>query len=198
MKLYFLRHALTAANLTGTIVQDYDREPIVGTMPEHWQEDIGQYLPKIDINTPVISSPAKRCLQTAELLFKIPPTMILNELNEFDCGELNNLKFWEITKEEFENAIFLKSEDMERQIDLIFKFFYSMHGAFPNIDNIVCISHGMVIRYIYHYLTGNKGISAYDIINSNGFKFYNLDLLVYDTGTKEIKDYHNDVHITHF
>lgn len=198
MKLYFLRHALTAANLTGTIVQDYDREPIVGTMPVHWQEDIGQYLPKIDINTPVISSPAKRCLQTAELLFKIPPTMILNELNEFDCGELNNLKFWEITKEEFENAILLKPEDMERQIDLIFKFFYSMHGAFPNIDNIVCISHGMVIRYIYHYLTGNKGISAYDIINSNGFKFYNLDLLVYNTGTKEIKDYHNDVHITHF
>lgn len=198
MKLYFLRHALTAANLTGTMVQDYDREPIVGTMPEHWQEDIGQYLPKIDINTPVISSPAKRCLQTAELLFKIPPTMILNELNEFDCGELNNLKFWEITKEEFENAILLKPEDMERQIDLIFKFFYSMHGAFPNIDNIVCISHSMVIRYIYHYLTGNKGISAYDVINSNGFKFYNLDLLVYDTGTKEIKDYHNRDRITHF
>ena len=198
MKLYFLRHAPTAANLTGTMVQNYDREPIVGTMPEHWQEDIGQYLPKIDINTPVISSPAKRCLQTAELLFKIPPMMILNELNEFDCGGLNNLKFWEITKEEFENVVLLKPEDMERQIDLIFKFFYSMHGAFPNIDNIVCISHGMVIRYIYHYLTGNKGISAYDVINSNGFKFYNLDLLVYDTVTKEIKDYHNDVHITRF
>lgn len=198
MKLYFLRHALTAANLTGTMVQNYDREPIVGTMPEHWQEDIGQYLPKIDINTPVISSPAKRCQQTAELLFKIPPMMILNELNEFDCGGLNNLKFWEITKEEFENVVLLKPEDMERQIDLIFKFFYSMHGAFPNIDNIVCISHGMVIRYIYHYLTGNKGISAYDVINSNGFKFYNLDLLVYDTVTKEIKDYHNDVHITRF
>lgn len=198
MKLYFLRHAPTAANLTGTMVQNYDREAIVGTMPEHWQEDIGQYLPKIDVNTPVISSPAKRCLQTVKLLFKIPPMMILNELNEFDCGELNNLKFWEITKEEFENAVLLKPEDMERQIDLIFKFFYSMHGAFPNIDNIVCISHGMVIRYIYHYLTGNKGISAYDVINSNGFKFYNLDLLVYDTVTKEIKDYHNDVHITHF
>ena len=198
MKLYFLRHAPTAANLTGTMVQNYEREPIVGTMPEHWQEDIGQYLPKIDINTPVISSPAKRCWQTAELLFKIPPMMILNELNEFDCGGLNNLKFWEITKEEFENTVHLKPEDMERQIDLVFKFFDSMHDAFPNIDNIVCISHGMVTRYIYHYLTGNKGISAYDVINSNGFKFYNLDLLVYDTETKEIKDYHNRDHITHF
>ena len=198
MKLYFLRHAPTAANLTGTMVQNYEREPIVGTMPEHWQEDIGQYLPKIDINTPVISSPAKRCRQTAELLFKIQPMMILNELNEFDCGGLNNLKFWEITKEEFENAVLLKPEDMERQIDSVFKFFDSMHGAFLNIDNIVCISHGMVIRYIYHYLTGNKGISAYDVINSNGFKFYNLDLLVYDTGTKEIKDYHNRDRITHF
>lgn len=198
MKLYFLRHAPTAANLTGTMVQNYEREPIVGTMPEHWQEDIGQYLPKININTPVISSPAKRCRQTAELLFKIPPMMILNELNEFDCGGLNNLKFWEVTKEEFENAVLLKPEDMERQIDSVFKFFDSMHGAFPNIDNIVCISHGMVIRYIYHYLTGNKGISAYDVINSNGFKFYNLDLLVYDTETEEIKDYHNRDHITHF
>lgn len=198
MKLYFLRHAPTAPNLTGAMVQDYSLEPIAGTMPEHWQDDIGQYLPKIDINTPVISSPAKRCQQTAELLFKIPPMMILNELNEFDCSELNNLKFWEITKEEFENIVPLKPEDMEKQIDLVFKFFDSMHDAFPNINDIVCISHGMVTRYIYHYLTGNKGISAYDVINSNGFKFYNLDLLVYDTETKEIKDYHNRDHITHF
>ena len=198
MKLYFLRHAPTAANLTGSMVQDYERESIIGTMPEHWQEDIGQYLPKIDINTPVVSSPAKRCRQTAELLFKNPPMLILDELKEFDCGGLNNLKFWEITKEEFENIVPLKPEDMEKQIDSIFKFFDSMHGAFPNINNIVCISHGMVTRYIYHYLTGNKGISAYDVINSNGFKFYNLDLLVYDTGTEEIKDYHNRDHITHF
>ena len=198
MKLYFLRHAPTAPNLTGAMVQDYSQEPIAGTMPEHWQEDIGQYLPKIDINTPIVSSPAKRCQQTAELLFKMPPMMTLNELNEFDCSELNNLKVWEITKEEFEKIVPLKPEDMEKQIDLVFKFFDTLHDAFPNINNIVNISHGMVTRYIYHYLTGNKGISAYDVINSNGFKFYNLDLLIYDTETKEIKDYHNRDHITHF
>ena len=197
MKLYFLRHAPTKANLTGAMVQDYSQEPITGVMPENWQEDIGQYLPKIDINTPVITSPAKRCQQTAELLFKIPPMMTINELNEFDCSELNNLKFWEITKEEFENIVPLKPEDMEHQIDLLFKFFETLHDTFLNINSIISISHGMVIRYIYHYLKGNKGISAYDIINSNGFKFYNLDLLVYDTETKEIKDYHNREHITH-
>ena len=87
---------------------------------------------------------------------------------------------------------------LNKSTDLVFKFFDTLHDAFPNINNIVNISHGMVTRYIYHYLTGNKGISAYDVINSNGFKFYNLDLLVYDTETKEIKDYHNRDHITHF
>jgi hypothetical protein len=39
----------------------------------------------------------------------------------------------------------------------------------------------MVIRYIYHYLNNNKGITPYEIINSKGFTFANLDLLVYDT-----------------
>ena len=198
MKIYFLRHAPTAPNLTGAMVQDYSQEPIAGTIPEHWQEDIGQFLPKIDINTPIISSPAKRCIQTSEKLFGIKPMITLAEMNEFDCSALNNLKFWEITKEEFEKIVSLTPAQMEEQIDKVFNFFIELHSLYDNINNIVCISHGMVIRYIYHYLTNNKGISPYDVINSHGFKFYNLDLLVYDTDSREVKDYHNRDHITHF
>ena len=33
MKLYFLRHAPTAPNLTGAMVQDYSQEPIAGLWP---------------------------------------------------------------------------------------------------------------------------------------------------------------------
>ena len=198
MKLYFLRHAPTAPNLTGSMVQDYSKEPIAGILPEHWQEDVGQYLPKIDINTPIMSSPTIRCTQTAELVFKVKPMMVLHELNEFDCSALDNLKFWEITQEEFEARVKLTPNDMANQVEKIFKLAEQMHDTFNNIKDIICISHGMVIRYIYHYLTGNKDITAYDVINSKGFSFYNLDLLVYDTKTKQVKTYHNRDHISHF
>jgi hypothetical protein len=43
----------------------------------------------------------------------------------------------------------------------------------------------MIIRYLYHFLSGNPGISAYDIINSKGFRFSNLDLLVVDTESNQ-------------
>lgn len=198
MKIYFLRHAPTAPNLTGAMVQDYSQEPIAGTLPEHFEEDIRPYLPKLDINTPVICSPAKRCVQTVEKIFGIQPMMQVGELNEFDCKELEHLKFWEVTQEEFEKIVPLRATDMEKQIDIVFKFFNTLHDTFENINNIVCVSHGMVIRYIYHYLTGNKAITPYDVINSKGFKFYNLDLLVYDTETNEVEAYHNRDHITHF
>ena len=72
MKIYFLRHAPTAPNLTGAMVQDYSQEPIAGTLPEHFEEDIRPHLPELDINTPVICSPAKRCVQTVEKIFGIP------------------------------------------------------------------------------------------------------------------------------
>ena len=198
MKIYFLRHAPTQSNMTGSMVRDYAEESITGEIPKSWDKEIGSHIPQIDINTPIISSPAKRCRETSELLFKIPPMIVLNELDEFDCHALNDLKFWEVTQEEFEERVKLKAEDMEKQVDSLFKFFNSLNDAFSNIRNIICISHGMVIRYIYHYLMGNRGIMPYDVINSKGFKFYNLDLLVYDTLTKKLEDYHNSEHITHF
>lgn len=198
MKIYFLRHAPTAPNLTGTMVKDYSQEPIVGSLPDEWQEDIGCHIPKIDVNLPIMSSPVKRCVQTSELVFKMPPMMTIEELNEFDCKELNDLKFWEITQEEFERIVPLRAVDMEHQVDAIFELFKSMHEALPELRGIFCISHGMVIRYIYHYLTNNKNITPYEVINSKGFSFYNLDLLEYDLNTNLINVYHNRKHITHF
>ena len=186
MKLYFIRHAPTKPNLTGEIVENYDEVPIIENDYNDWHLKFDSYLPKIDINTPIFTSPILRCKQTCEKLFNRKPNFSIDVLKEFDCKELKNLKFWEITQEQFEDIVKLRSNDMEKQIDELLNMFDSIHKVFPNINNIISISHGMVIRYIYFYLNNNKSITPYEIINSKGFSFTNLDILTYDNITKEI------------
>ena len=43
--------------------------------------------------------------------------------------------------------------------------------------NIVCISHGLYIRHLYHLLTNNMANTLYKQINSVDFKFNPLDML---------------------
>lgn len=197
MKLYFIRHAPTPANFVGAMIKNYHETSIINEEPIGWKEKIGCHLPKLNIDTPIITSPALRCQQTAKLLFDRVPDIILKELDEFDCSGLGDKKFWEITEEEFCDCVKLNSNDMEKQIDLLFDTCYSLNTMFHNINHIICISHGMVIRYIYHYLTGRKNATPFDIINSKNFKFANLDMLVYDTDTKAIEVYNYKEPIQH-
>lgn len=197
MKLYFIRHAPTPANFVGAMIKNYNETNIINEEPVGWKEKVGCHLPELNIDTPIITSPALRCQQTAKLLFDRVPDIILKELDEFDCSGLGDRKFWEITEEEFCNCVKLNSNDMEKQIDLFFDTCYSLNTMFHNINHIICISHGMVIRYIYHYLTGRKNATPFDIINSKNFKFANLDMLVYDTDTKTIEVYNYKEPIQH-
>lgn len=197
MKLYFIRHAPTPANFVGAMIKNYHETSIINEEPIGWKEKIDCHLPELNIDTPIITSPALRCQQTAKLLFNRVPDIILKELDEFDCSGLGDKKFWEITEEEFCDCVKLNSNDMEKQIDLLFDTCYSLNTMFHNINHIICISHGMVIRYIYHYLTGRKNATPFDIINSKNFKFANLDMLVYDTDTKAIEVYNYKEPIQH-
>lgn len=65
-------------------------------------------------------------------------------------------------------------------------------------DSFVAVSHGMVIRYLYHYINKKPGISAYEVINSKGFRFSNLDLLVVDTEQMCTEAYHWRDPIKHY
>jgi broad specificity phosphatase PhoE len=60
------------------------------------------------------------------------------------------------------------------------------------IRECVIVSHGMLIRYLYHFMTGNMDITPFDVIRSKGFKFANLDMLqiVDEPGYKLVRDYH--------
>lgn len=197
MKFFFIRHAPTSANGSGSMVPGYENSDInIFDKPEDWEEIVGKYIPT-DARKFIVSSPTRRCISTAKLLFDKLPMEVCKCLGEFECKNLGNKKFWEITKEEFDDLVYLPASTMEKRAMEIIHDMGNMIKHENKTDSVICISHGMVIRYLYHYMTGNKSISAYDIINSNGFPFSNLDLLIIDTVKKSVEVHHYKEPINH-
>ena len=197
MKLYFVRHAPTYSNRTGIMVKDYDASDIdIYDKPEDWEEKVGKFIPN-EAREYIVTAPAKRCIHTAQLLFERTPNEVVKCLSEFDCKALGDSKFWELTKKEFDSLVFLPSSTMEKRALEIVTDMCNMIKHESKNDSAVCISHGMLIRYLYHFLTGNADISAYDVINSKGFVFSNLDLMIYDTETKTVEVHHYNDPINH-
>ena len=181
MIFYFIRHAPTYANRSGMMVNGYENADIeFHDKPEDWEDKVGKYIPD-DARQLIISSPTRRCLSTAKLLFDRYPDEVTDALGEFDCKNLGHNKFWEITEERFNQLVHLPSSTMAKRAMEILTDVGNLLRKEHNTDSVVAISHGMLIRYMYHFMAGNPDISAYDIINSKGFTFSNLDLLVVDT-----------------
>ena len=197
MKLYFIRHAPTTANMSGTMVAGYENSDItLLDKPEDWEDRVGQYIPEQDRKY-IISSPTKRCISTSKLLFDKLPDEVSTCLGEFDCKALGSRKFWEITKQEFDKLVFLPASTMEKRVLEILSDMRNVIKHEANVDAVICISHGMLIRYLYHFMTNHKDISAYDVINSVGFKFANLDLLIIDTVKKTVEVHNYQEPINH-
>lgn len=181
MKIYFLRHAPTSANLSGTMAPGYETADItILDKPDDWEDNVGCHIPE-EARRTIISSPTRRCISTSKLLFDVYPNEVSEELGEFDCKGLGNCKFWEITEAEFNQKVFLPASTMETRARAILSELANNIKHENDVDSFVAITHGMVIRYMYHFLNGNPNISAFKVINSCGFRFSNLDLLVVDT-----------------
>lgn len=178
--IYFIRHATTQANLSGSMVNGYDNADVVSCDSVKWRHVVGAHIPA-SAERKIISSPAKRCVQTASMLYNRLPDSILGDLCEYDCKALGNLKFWEITESQFNDKVKLTSSEMAEKSKRILE----LCGG----EDCIVFTHGMVIRYMWHYINGNPDISAYDVINSNGFRFSNLDLLVVDPVTHKCDVY---------
>ena len=185
MRFYFIRHAATQANKTGIMVKGYENSDIdILDKPDDWEEKVGIHIPD-EARQFIISSPAKRCVSTAKLLFDRYPDEVTDVLGEFDCKNLGTNKFWEITEAEFNKLVHLPATTMAKRAMDILTDMGNLILTEHNTDSVVAISHGMIIRYLYHFMSGNPSISAYDIINSKGFQFSNLDLLVVDTESNQ-------------
>ena len=197
MKFYFIRHAPTSANLSGSMVAGYENTDInLYDKPDDWEERVGKFIPEADRKV-IVSSPTKRCISTAKLLFDRLPNEVTTSLGEFDCKALGNKKFWEITEQEFNKLVFLPASTMEKRAKIVLHDMGNDIRHENSTNAVIAISHGMLIRYIYHYVNGNAGISAYDIINSKGFKFSNLDLLIVDTVKRTVEVHHYNEPINH-
>lgn len=197
MKFYFIRHAPTSANLSGSMIAGYENTDInLYDKPDDWEERVGKFIPEADRKV-IVSSPTKRCISTAKLLFDRLPTEVTTSLGEFVCKALGNKKFWEITEQEFNKLVFLPASTMEKRAKIVLHDMGNDIRHENSTNAVIAISHGMLIRYIYHYVNGNAGISAYDIINSKGFTFSNLDLLIVDTVKRTVEVHHYKEPINH-
>lgn len=180
MRLFFIRHALTEANKSGSMVKNYNSYSILPFDKNEWWNKIGKDLPK---DFKIVSSPQKRCLETAKELFGNKPIRIFENLDEFDCNSLGDKKFWEISEEEFNSLTHLTKEDM---IKKYMNFVDDFIRNYKIEDNVVCISHGFYIRGLKSFWDNEKD-SPYELINSKNFEFKNLDMLeLGKSGTKKV------------
>ena len=174
MRIFYIRHAPTAANVTGDIVKDYDSQDIIDFDADDWKRRIGCHLPK---SFKLFVSPAKRCEQTAKKLFPEKDYTIVPDLTEFDVSELaeSGLKFWEIDEETFKSKVHLcKSDVCTRWINALI----DITKDCP--DDVVIIGHGFYGRLVRE-LYEETGDHIFDILNSKNFQFKNLDMMKIET-----------------
>lgn len=173
MKIFYIRHAPTMANINGELVDDYDGQSIVGFNEVRWYEKVGSNLPK---DFKLFISSAKRCKETAKVLFPDKDYTVVQDLAEFDLSELNKSgkKFWEIDEETFNKYVFLPERSIiNRWISAI----ESMKSKCDsNDDTVVVIGHGFYGRLVNEIYENNED-SVFDILNSKNFSFGNLDMM---------------------
>ena len=93
--IYFLRHGQTQAGIEGRYVGHTD-VPLSGEGEAQLREMCEQYeYPQPDV---VFSSPLKRCLQTAQIVYPDADVIPMQDLIEYNFGEFENR-----TAEELEN-----------------------------------------------------------------------------------------------
>lgn len=175
-KMFFIRHAPTKANLAGDIVKDYDSYDIMDFDVEKWKNEIGIHIPK---DFKLFVSPAKRCQQTAEKLFPGKEYKVIDDLSEFDISALGDLKFWEISEEQFNSIVgltkyqaFCKIRSMAYQV--------SRDVCYCAGENAVLIGHGFygrLMKDIYEGNTLSSEPTVLELLNSKPFSFRNLDMM---------------------
>ena len=169
MRIFYIRHAPTEANLTGSLVKNYSEYDILPFDKEKWFKEIGVNLPK---EFKLFTSPSKRCIQTAKALFPDKPFTILKELKEFDCSCLEK-NFWEVSEEEFTKKTHITKDIVE---NILTDFLIKLNSTAYIDDDVVVVGHGFYGRLLYSYWNGDED-TPLEILNSKNFKFKNLDMM---------------------
>ena len=107
-QIHLIRHAITKGNLEGRYIGHTDEE----LCPEGIEqlnsilEEFGSY-PAVDA---VFSSPLKRCLQTAKIIYPQKEAIVIDDLIEYNFGEFEGKTAQEL-KDDEDFAVWLRGED---------------------------------------------------------------------------------------
>ena len=175
-RIYFIRHAPTIVNQTGEMVKDYKHvniQPLTDDEINIWNNRVGKYIKSFDH---VYISDTTRTHETSQLLLKPTETIINEDLNEINCLSLGDEKFWEISEDRFNELVHVDLEEFDAKVKALINKLLNVDAS----HNIVCVTHGLYIRHLYHLLTSNKADTLYKQINSVDFKFNPLDMLEVD------------------
>ena len=153
-KIHLVRHALTAENTEGKYIGQTDvdaSEEGLAQVKDLMQQ--GEGYPVADV---VISSPLKRCLQTAKLIYPNKEPVIMEDLREYDFGdfeghtadELKDLEIFKtwISGSEPDTPVPFGESQTEFNNRICSCFVKIIEGIIKSgTDNTVIITHGGII-----------------------------------------------------
>ncbi len=167
MPVVFIRHGKTAGNLEKRYIGRTDES----LCDEGIAELSGKNYPECDI---LVSSPMKRCIQTAELIYPDKKIIINKNLRETDFGDFEGKNYSELCENpDYIKWIDGKAEPPNGEISGIFK--KRCCNAFEDITkkyskSVAFIVHGGVIMAVLEkYGFPKKSFYDYQIPNGGGF-----------------------------
>lgn len=171
MRIIFIRHGKTAGNLEKRYIGRTD-EPLCET----GAAEIGlRDYPDCEI---VISSPMKRCIQTAEMIYPGKNITVCNDLRECDFGDFEGRNYIELNG----NIVYQKwidsngkmpfpnGESHEKFTDRCAAAFENMIGSFSEYSAISFVLHGgSIMAILEKYAVPKRGFYDYQVKNGCGF-----------------------------
>lgn len=147
-RIYFIRHGRTYGNTLGRYIGTTD-EPLL----EEEAESLSTYAP-IAVDA-VFSSPMKRCMQTAQILFPHQALLLIKNLRECDFGDFENKNYQELSDNpEYQKWIatggtgpFPGGESVEEFTERTIKGFEQISRTIleRGYENVAVICHGGTI-----------------------------------------------------
>ncbi len=168
---YFIRHGMTAGNKEKRYVGRTD-EPLCQEGIEKVRELI---LPDCDL---LISSPMRRCLQTAEILYPGKPIQIYEEFRECDFGvfemhnyqELSGRPDYQFWIDSGGTAAFPGGESPEEFKNRITKAFQKFLISCRQQRVVFIIHGGTIMSIMEKYAIPSQNYYAWHVPNANGYK----------------------------
>lgn len=179
-KVLLIRHSITSGNLENRYVGTTDVELCKDGIKLAKLTNI-ELEDKFEKVEKIFSSPMKRCIQTANLLFDGKEPTVIEELKEADFGKFEYRTLEDLKSDE-EFLAWENDDSKDGYLDgekfavfnqrVINGFFDALNLAmYERVKNIAIVTHGVVIRKIMNSITlGQYGEEHWRVNNCTGYE----------------------------